>query len=299
MPKRKGISQKTRFEVFKRDKFTCQYCGASAPEFVLHIDHIIPVVSGGDNNIMNLITACKSCNAGKSYRELSDQSTLEKQRRQIEDLQERKEQLELLARWRDGLKNLETETEKIIESEINKYLNPKWSISEHYKANFRRWLRKFTLKEILIAIDTSSSLYLKPDKNGYTQSSVDDFLFRIPKDLSLNRLYDEKPYMKNVFYVRAVGKNVFNFYDNDKLVESKNVIQKVFEDSLSSLKKLSNTEVITEQELSNFCRELSEGLKQITISSRSYRQWLETLQDLDCEVLADIASANTGYYGKK
>ena len=30
--KRKTISKKTRFEVFKRDSFKCQYCGASAPE---------------------------------------------------------------------------------------------------------------------------------------------------------------------------------------------------------------------------------------------------------------------------
>ena len=30
-PKRQAISKTVRFEVFKRDKFKCQYCGASAP----------------------------------------------------------------------------------------------------------------------------------------------------------------------------------------------------------------------------------------------------------------------------
>ena len=43
MAKRKGISKKTRFDVFKRDSFTCQYCGKSAPDVVLQVDHINPV----------------------------------------------------------------------------------------------------------------------------------------------------------------------------------------------------------------------------------------------------------------
>jgi 5-methylcytosine-specific restriction endonuclease McrA len=40
MAKRKSVGQKLRFEVFKRDGFTCQYCGCSAPNSVLEIDHI-------------------------------------------------------------------------------------------------------------------------------------------------------------------------------------------------------------------------------------------------------------------
>jgi len=40
---RKAISKKLRFEVYKRDKFTCQYCGRKAPDVILEIDHINPV----------------------------------------------------------------------------------------------------------------------------------------------------------------------------------------------------------------------------------------------------------------
>lgn len=63
--KRKGISKKTRFEVFKRDNFTCQYCGRSAPDVILEIDHINSVKNGGDNNILNLVTSCFDCNRGE------------------------------------------------------------------------------------------------------------------------------------------------------------------------------------------------------------------------------------------
>jgi len=84
--KRVGLSVKTRFEVFKRDNFTCQYCGAKAPDVVLECDHIEAVANGGDNNILNLITACFDCNRGKTKNALSDQSALAKQRKQVEDI---------------------------------------------------------------------------------------------------------------------------------------------------------------------------------------------------------------------
>ena len=65
MAERKPISSKIRFEVFKRDSFTCQYCGRSAPNVVLEVDHITPVNGGGGNEMANLITACHDCNRGK------------------------------------------------------------------------------------------------------------------------------------------------------------------------------------------------------------------------------------------
>lgn len=68
---RKALSKRLRFEVFKRDLFVCQYCGAHPPETILHIDHIDPVVAGGTNDIDNLVTACDACNQGKGARLLT------------------------------------------------------------------------------------------------------------------------------------------------------------------------------------------------------------------------------------
>lgn len=68
---RKSISRKLRFDVLKRDGFKCQYCGASSspdPDFVLEVDHKVPISQGGSNAIDNLVTACNICNAGKSDR---------------------------------------------------------------------------------------------------------------------------------------------------------------------------------------------------------------------------------------
>ena len=62
---RKAIGKKLRFEIFKRDEFTCVYCGATPPSVILQIDHIHPVAEGGSNHIDNLITSCQPCNIGK------------------------------------------------------------------------------------------------------------------------------------------------------------------------------------------------------------------------------------------
>jgi len=69
--KRVPLSKRARFEVFKRDGFVCQYCGAHPPEVVLECDHIIPVAEGGTNDEGNLVTACADCNRGKSDISLS------------------------------------------------------------------------------------------------------------------------------------------------------------------------------------------------------------------------------------
>lgn len=60
-----AISKSLRFDVFRRDKFTCQYCGRTPPDVVLEIDHITPVSQGGDDEPSNLVTSCYDCNRGK------------------------------------------------------------------------------------------------------------------------------------------------------------------------------------------------------------------------------------------
>ena len=61
-----AVSRRTRFEVLRRDGHTCQYCGASAPDVQLTVDHVVPEALGGGDEPSNLFTACQPCNAGKS-----------------------------------------------------------------------------------------------------------------------------------------------------------------------------------------------------------------------------------------
>jgi 5-methylcytosine-specific restriction endonuclease McrA len=60
----------TRREVFRRDNYTCQYCGRKVPD--LTIDHVIPRHLGGMHTWTNVVAACAACNHHKGGRRLEE-----------------------------------------------------------------------------------------------------------------------------------------------------------------------------------------------------------------------------------
>jgi len=61
-----AVSKRLRYEILRRDSHTCRYCGASAPDVPLRVDHVTPVALGGTDEPSNLVTSCEPCNSGKS-----------------------------------------------------------------------------------------------------------------------------------------------------------------------------------------------------------------------------------------
>ena len=55
----------TRFNVFLRDSFTCQYCKSKLPTQQLTFDHVLPRSLGGRTSWSNVVTACQKCNFRK------------------------------------------------------------------------------------------------------------------------------------------------------------------------------------------------------------------------------------------
>jgi len=55
----------TRFNVFLRDSFACQYCGDQYPTPELTFDHVVPRSRGGRTTWENVVTACGDCNLRK------------------------------------------------------------------------------------------------------------------------------------------------------------------------------------------------------------------------------------------
>lgn len=60
------VSKRTRFEVLRRDNHACRYCGQTAPEVKITIDHVVPLALGGTDEPSNLVAACWDCNIGKA-----------------------------------------------------------------------------------------------------------------------------------------------------------------------------------------------------------------------------------------
>jgi len=60
----------TRREVFRRDNYTCQYCGRH--DTPLTVDHILPKHLGGTHIWTNVVAACPACNHRKGGRRLED-----------------------------------------------------------------------------------------------------------------------------------------------------------------------------------------------------------------------------------
>ena len=58
----------TRFNVFLRDRFHCQYCGDRFRTEDLTFDHVVPRSRGGRTTWTNIVTACQSCNLAKGNR---------------------------------------------------------------------------------------------------------------------------------------------------------------------------------------------------------------------------------------
>ncbi|MBW2522692.1 MAG: HNH endonuclease [Deltaproteobacteria bacterium] len=58
----------TRRNVMLRDEHRCQYCGRTASERSLNIDHVLPRARGGGDRWENLVTACQACNRRKGKR---------------------------------------------------------------------------------------------------------------------------------------------------------------------------------------------------------------------------------------
>jgi 5-methylcytosine-specific restriction endonuclease McrA len=58
----------TRFNVFLRDRFSCQYCGNRYPSEDLTFDHVLPRSRGGRTTWDNVVTACQVCNLYKANR---------------------------------------------------------------------------------------------------------------------------------------------------------------------------------------------------------------------------------------
>lgn len=154
MAKRKAISTKARFEVFKRDGFVCQYCGGHPPTVVLHVDHIVPVVGGGGNEMDNLVTSCDRCNLGKGATPLDAIPASLKSR--AAEVAEREAQIrgysEVMAQQRERIESDAWEVADIFVEQFRKD-----GIRKDYFQSIRQFVEKLGVHECIRAMEIATS----------------------------------------------------------------------------------------------------------------------------------------------
>jgi hypothetical protein len=257
MTARKGISKKLRFEVFKRDSFKCQYCGRPAPDVILEIDHIKPASKEGETDILNLVTACKECNRGKGAKELSDNSIIVKKKRQLDELQERREQLEMILEWQNSLYDLEMEAiikaAKYFEDFVSGY-----SINESGYDILKKLLKKYGFAEILECMTISADQYIKLDKEGnLIPESVQKAFNYIGNIAACRKNSKDKPYLSDLYYIRGIVRK--RFYCNEW--KALKLLERAYLNGYSI-----------------------DELKEIAFDAPNWTTWHNTMEDLTAEV---------------
>lgn len=220
--KRRGISKKTRFEVFKRDGFKCQYCGAAAPDVLLEVDHIQPVSKDGQHDMLNFVTACKPCNLGKGARKLDDDTAVKKQRSQLAELQERREQLEMMLQWRTGLRDIEADEVDAV-SEAWSLAAVGWHLNDTGQKEARKLIKQHGLQSVLDAIEVVSQQYLKVIDGKASQESVALGWRKVGGVCALSKLPEDE---RRLYYVKAILNKRLNYTPYDVMDDLKAALQR-------------------------------------------------------------------------
>jgi hypothetical protein len=166
-PVREPIGKRLRFEIFKRDRFRCVYCGRTSPVVVLHVDHFIPVAEGGDNDPANLFTSCSDCNLGKSDKLIAN-ALPQISPDEIDELSERVEQMRAYQHWRAEYdRRLDLEVGKIWSAWIDDFGGDVYDGADgltHYdfdgshptRKMLREYLEELATAEIISAVGKTS-----------------------------------------------------------------------------------------------------------------------------------------------
>jgi hypothetical protein len=179
-----AVRPSVRFEVFKRDLFTCQYCGRKTPDVVLEADHIVPRAEGGTDDIENLVTACFDCNRGKGARPLDSKAPVMDVAEQTELIKEREEQIRA---YHAVLADRDARREGDF-SEAWNYWFGVWGVVEldrwHTpgKAALTNYVEKLGIGEVKEAIDITSKKFPR-----HPTSNAVRYLFGILKRKQMRR----------------------------------------------------------------------------------------------------------------
>ncbi|MBP0029859.1 MAG: HNH endonuclease [Roseofilum sp. Guam] len=169
-----------------------------------------PVSQGGTNDLLNLITSCVDCNLGKSDRTLADTTIIDRQRTQMEELQERREQIEMMMDWQRGLLELDHYLIEQVAEFWAELVEP-YKLSEQGLKSLKKLLRQHNADEIMEAMRIATTQYLEYDNGQVTQKSISYAWSKIGGICKTKKLEKTKPYIQKLFYIRGILRKRLNY----------------------------------------------------------------------------------------
>lgn len=170
---------------------------------LLELDHIVPKSDGGSEDILNLVTSCADCNRGKGAKRLSDDTVVAKQRRQLEELQERRGQLEMMLEWQRSLMDMEGKALDEL-ADIWGDLVPGYHLNERGTQDLKRLLNKFEIPELIECMKISVGQYLRhedQEPSKPTKASVEKAWDYVGRIAASRRKVKEKPYLSELYFI--------------------------------------------------------------------------------------------------
>lgn len=252
MSKRVAIPKKMRFEVLKRDAFACQYCGGKAPDVLLQIDHVVPVVDGGETVILNLVTSCEPCNNGKGGTPLSSDMALSKATRQAAELQARREQIEMMAEWQNSLVDLDAlATDQAVQLAMRL---TRWGLTDSGQQMVRKDVKKHGLETVMSQMRDVAARTIQVINSVVPRESASLFWSTYERSLKYAAYRKKDPVGSELRYIRGIVRKRIDYCDDDHCLD------------------IMDTAVSWGASV--------ETLKAIALRARSWRQWQDEVIDV-------------------
>ena len=113
----------------------------------------------------------------------------------------------MMMQWREGLRDLSLEAV----DRVSNYwgdIAPGFVASEMGRRNLQKWIRHYSIDEVIQAMDIAAERYLQfEQKDRVTAESWELAFSKIPAICRVNRESAENPDLKELFYIRAIVRN--------------------------------------------------------------------------------------------
>ena len=164
------------------------------------------------------------CNQGKRDILLDDDAVIAKRKKQLDELQERREQIEMMYEWQSGLADLDSEQVGVVCKLFSELISG-YSINENGQEYLKKVITKYGLSEVLESLRISTNQYLELRDGKTTPESVTKAYEYIEKICRNRKRIKEKPYLADLYKASNIVRYKSRYYNHWQVM---NILEKAY-----------------------------------------------------------------------